>query len=565
MGGVPLLDSGEGVGLHALFHTHVIAQLLQGVGAIEEFARGVVALGARTHGGVHVGLDVGDGIRVPFLRGKVSRQLVQEHFLPVVAPHQVGAVARLAGAGAAGKQRAAEGLVAVALAVLVQPQAFDALHGGQRNERMTAHIAAGGDFHLGADAHGHGDAGAVATGHGRAILVLAQFVVLAADGVVHSGVAADVAAGEHHGATVVLGVLTGVGVLGDDAGDLGAVLVVHKAHGGLPVDELGAGGLGLFLRALDGVGHAYGAAELAGAHIRSEGPLLVVVPLDNGPVEGNELVLLGLSVAVDEPVEGLAGAIGELGEQRRLHTAGAVHLVLVHEVDNRILRNADSIELPGRVQMADVVAERAEGVLGLHFNDDDLRAELCGTTGGGGAGMARAAHDNVGFLNRGDLVFGDLGFLPEPAGTEHLAHSLALVARGGSGASRGGHGLAAARIGSVRRAFGLRAASSDHARGRSAGSHNAGALQKAATAQRDAPALIGQGLAQLIDVVMVLHPHPLSRAFRDSCSRFVGLSHRMGHRLGAGHTVAVVKPCLNASPREGEIAVSAGDRFVVFR
>lgn len=134
------------------------------------------------------------------------------------------------------------------------------------------------------------------------------------------------------------------------------------------------------MRALDGVGHAHGAAELAGAHIRSEGPLLVVVPLDNGPVEGNELVLLGLSVAVDEPVEGLAGAIGELGEQRRLHTAGAVHLVLVHEVDNRILRNADSIELPGRVQMADVVAERAEGVLGLHFNDDDLRAELCGAT-----------------------------------------------------------------------------------------------------------------------------------------------------------------------------------------
>ena len=34
---------------------------------------------------------------------------------------------------------------------------------------------------------------------------------------------------------------------------------------------------------------------------------------------------------------------------------------------------------------------------------------------------------------------------PEPAGTEHLAHSLALVARGGSGASRGGHGLAGPR------------------------------------------------------------------------------------------------------------------------
>ncbi len=160
-------------------------------------------------------------------------QLVEEDFLPVAAPDEVGAVARLAGAGAAGQERAAEGLVAVALAVLVQPQALDALHGGQGDESVAAHVAASGDLHLGADAHGHGDAAAVAARHGGAVGVLAEFVVLAADGVVHGGVGADVAAGEHDGAAVVLVVLAARGVLGDDAGHLGAVLVVHEAHGGL--------------------------------------------------------------------------------------------------------------------------------------------------------------------------------------------------------------------------------------------------------------------------------------------------------------------------------------------
>ncbi len=44
--GVPFLHGGEGIGLHALLHAHEVAELLKGVGAVEELARSVVALGA---------------------------------------------------------------------------------------------------------------------------------------------------------------------------------------------------------------------------------------------------------------------------------------------------------------------------------------------------------------------------------------------------------------------------------------------------------------------------------------------------------------------------------------
>ena len=511
-GGVPLLHGGQCVGLHALFHAHEVAELLQGVGAVEELAGGVVALGARADGRLHGGLHVRDGLGVPFLGGEVPRQLVQEHFLPIAAPDKIGSVARLAGSGAAGQKRASEGLVAVALAVLVEPQALNALHGGQRDEGMAAHVAAGGNLHLGADAHAHGDAAAVATGHGRAVLVLAQLVVLAADGVVHGGVAADVAAGQHHGVAIVLVVLTGVGVLGDKAGYLGAVLVVHEAHAGLAEHELGPGGLRLVLGALHGVGHAHGASELAGSHIGGEGALLVLVPVHHRPVERNELVFLLLGVTVDEPVEGLAGAIGELGDQRRLGAAGGVHLVLVHEVDDGVLRNAHPVDLPGGVQMPDVVAERTEGVLGLHLHDHDLLPQLAGATGHGGAGVARAADDDVRVGHAGDGVIGDLRLLAEPAGAEHLAHGLALVARGGCGSPGLGHGRAALGR-SVALGGRCRAASGDHAGTGGAHGEYAGPGQEVAAAERNAP-------AQAV-VMMVRHrPIPFPSVSQICTTRF---------------------------------------------
>ena len=143
VGLVPLLDRCHGVGLHAGLHAHVVAELLHGVGAVHELAGGVVALGAGSLDVLEVGGDGGRGVGVPLLGGQVPRQLVEEHLLPVGAPDEVGAVARLARAGAAGEQRAAESLVAVALAVLVQPQALHALHGRQRDEGVAAHVAAG--------------------------------------------------------------------------------------------------------------------------------------------------------------------------------------------------------------------------------------------------------------------------------------------------------------------------------------------------------------------------------------------------------------------------------------
>ena len=329
---VPCFDGRKRVLLDTLFHAHPVAQLFERVGAVQELAGRVVAFFARRCGGFHVAFDGGLGLIVPLLGGKMAGQLVEEHGLPVSVPDDVGPVARLARPGASRQQGTAERLVAVALAVLVEPEALDAFHGRQGDERVAAHIAAGADLHLRADAHPHGDAAAVASRHGGAVGILAQLVVLAADGVVHGRVRSDVAARQHYGFAVVLDVVA-VSILRNDAGHLGAILVVHQAHGRLSIVERGARFLRLCLAALESVGHADASGELARAHVRGEQSFLVVVAIDDGPVQRNELVFLFFGVAVDEPVERLAGAVSELAQQRGLHAPGAVDLVLVHEFD----------------------------------------------------------------------------------------------------------------------------------------------------------------------------------------------------------------------------------------
>ena len=78
--------------------------------------------------------------------------------------------------------------------------------------------------------------------------------------------------------------------------------------------------------------------------------------------------------------------------------------------------------------MAHVVAEDHEVLLGLGVDDDDLRAELGSLAGARRAGVAGAAHHDLGVDGLGDLIGRDLGLLPEPAGTQDLTHRFALVA-----------------------------------------------------------------------------------------------------------------------------------------
>ena len=58
--------------------------------------------------------------------------------------------------------------------------------------------------------------------------------------------------------------------------------------------------------------------------------------------------------------------------------------------------------------MPDVVAEGAEGILGLHLDDHYLRAQLGRPACRGRAGMACAAHHDVGLDGFRYVAFGDV-------------------------------------------------------------------------------------------------------------------------------------------------------------
>ena len=148
--------------------------------------------------------------------------------------------------------------------------------------------------------------------------------------------------------------------------------------------------------------------------------------------------------------------MGELAHQAGLGAAGAVDLVLVHEVDLVVAGHAHDLGLPGGVEVADIVAEHAKGVLGLGVHHDDLGAQLRCLAGAGGTGVAGAADHDLGVDGLGDLVGRDLGFLAQPTGAQHLAHGLAGVALeghtdGGSGGLGGGANLSGLGGGAVAR------------------------------------------------------------------------------------------------------------------
>ncbi len=425
MGLVPGLNLGLGILGHAGLHAHVLKELLEGVGAVEVLAAGVVALGARPYCRLHVLADIVDRVLAPVLERQMAGNLVEQHGLPVGVPHAVDDGARLAGGGAAREQGAAVRLVAEALAVLVEPDGLGTLERAQRERRVAAHVAARADLDLGADAHGHRDARAVAAAHGRAVGVLAQRVVLGADGVVHLGVAADVTAGQDDRVGVDLHV-GAVILLADDAGDLGTVLVVHQAYSLGLIAELRAGLLGNVLRAGEGLRQTHRAAEVGRADVGGEDALAVVVAVHDRPVEADDALLLLVGEVVDEPVEGLARTIGEVAHERGLGAAGAVDLVLVYELGLVVAGHAVDVHLPRGVEVADVVAEDHESILRLRVDDDNLRAELGGLAGAGSPGVAGAADNNLGVDRLGDV--GNLGLSAQPVGAQDLAHGLAAVA-----------------------------------------------------------------------------------------------------------------------------------------
>ncbi len=505
MRGVPSLDLGDGVLGDALLHAHVGEQLLEGVGAVEVLSARVVTIGAGALRGLHVLADLVDGSLVPVLEREVTGDLVEQHGLPIGIPHAVDDVAGLAGNGATGEQRSAVGLVAETLAVLVEPDGLSALHRAHREGGMAAHVAAGANLDLGTDAHGHRDAAAVAARHRRAVLVLAQGVVLGADGVVHLGVRADVAASKNNGVGVDLDV-GAVGSLANDARDLGVVIVVHETHGLGLIQELSAGILGLLLTAQHGLLQAHGAAEVGGAHVGGEDALPVVVAVHDGPVEADDVGLLLIGEAVDEPVEGLAGTIGEIAHELRIGAAGTVNLVLVHELGLVIARHTIHVHLPRGVEVTHIIAEDHEVLLGLRVNDDDVATELGSMASNGRASMAGTTHDDMGRERLGDV--GDFGLLAKPAGAEHLAHRLALVA-GELHAGRRRGNLGCARLGGACRGL-VGECRASHGGSRNGG---AGAGDKAAARhgrrQRDSAAHLGK----LADNLFLVHVKSLSRVW----------------------------------------------------